>query len=315
MKKLSNIRFTKNLPKYLLVYAVVFVIGIVMLFVSGANLDIQFKGGSQATYSYAGSIDLDKVQTTVEGSLSKKVSIKESTSYTDAASKKFVISVAGNSTIDAKQMDTLLTDLQKAFKDNDIKQAEVISVSPTIGATFFWKSLVAVIIASVLIVIYVAIRFRKIGGVSAALFALLALFIDVIVAYFSCIIFGLTIDSNFMAVVLILLGYSLNASIVIFDRVRENRRIFGREKTLSEIVDISDNQCISRNIMTTLTTFAAVMTILVVGELNGLTSIRSLTVPMACGIVSGAFSSMCVGPVIWGRWADYRSKKTSKKKK
>lgn len=77
MKKLNNIRFTKNLPKYLLVYAVVFVIGIVMLFVSGANLDIQFKGGSQATYSYTGSIDLNKVQTAVEGSLSKRLALRK----------------------------------------------------------------------------------------------------------------------------------------------------------------------------------------------------------------------------------------------
>lgn len=313
MKK-RNFDFFKNLPKFLIGYGVIIVACIVMALISGIKLDIQFSGGSQATYSFSGDIKLNDIESVAQDTLKTDVTVSESASYTDDTSKKFTISVSNHSTIDAEQTDELLKALQEEFKDNNVKQEEIISVSASIGTNFFFKCLVAVALAGVLVVIYVAFRFRKIGGWSAGLFSLIGLVLDILVAFSTCVILGITIDSNFITVILTLLGYSLNDTIVVFDKVRENKRIMGGDKDIKEIVNVSNNECVSRNIMTTLATFLAIMTILVVAEINGLATLRSLTIPLAFGMISGSVSSLCVAPILWGLYVSDKSSNPKKRK-
>ena len=312
MKK-RNFDFIKGLPRFLIAYGIIIVACIVMIFVSGVNLDIQFAGGSQATYSYTGDIKLNDIESVAQEVLKTDVTVSESASYTNKSDTKFIISVSNNKTVDAKQTDQLLKALEEKFKDNNIEQVEIISVAASVGTTFFLKCLVAVAIAGVLVVIYVAFRFRKIGGWSAGLFSLIGLVLDIITAFATCVIFGLTIDASFITVILTLLGYSLNDTIVIFDRVRENKRIMGGDTDIREIVNVSNNECISRNVMTTLATFLAIITILVVAELNGLATLRSLSIPLAFGMVSGSISSICVAPILWGLYVAKKGPKTKKK--
>ena len=312
MKKRS-FDFIKGLPRFLIAYGIIIVACIVMIFVSGVNLDIQFAGGSQATYSYTGEIKLNDIESVAQEVLKTDVTVSESASYTNKSDTKFIISVSNNKTVDAKQTDQLLKALEEKFKDNNIEQVEIISVAASVGTTFFLKCLVAVAIAGVLVVIYVAFRFRKIGGWSAGLFSLIGLVLDIITAFATCVIFGLTIDASFITVILTLLGYSLNDTIVIFDRVRENKRIMGGDTDIREIVNVSNNECISRNVMTTLATFLAIITILVVAELNGLATLRSLSIPLAFGMVSGSISSICVAPILWGLYVAKKGTKTKKK--
>ena len=164
--------------------------------------------------------------------------------------------------------------------------------------------------------LYIAFRFRKIGGWLAGVSALLALLHDVLIAFFVMIVFRLDIDSNFVAVVMTLLGYSLNSTIVVFDRIRENRRAFGSKQTLVETLNMSNTQVLSRNVMTSLATFVAIFVVLVVCELNGITSLRSLTIPLCFGIISGAYSSICLAPAIWVKWKNASdAKKAAKIKK
>lgn len=312
MKKRS-FDFIKGLPRFLIAYGIIIVACIVMIFVSGVNLDIQFAGGSQATYSYTGEIKLNDIESVAQEVLKTDVTVSESASYTNKSDTKFIISVSNNKTVDAKQTDQLLKALEEKFKDNNIEQVEIISVAASVGTVFFLKCLVAVAIAGVLVVIYVAFRFRKIGGWSAGLFSLIGLVLDIITAFATCVIFGLTIDASFITVILTLLGYSLNDTIVIFDRVRENKRIMGGDTDIREIVNVSNNECISRNVMTTLATFLAIITILVVAELNGLATLRSLSIPLAFGMVSGSISSICVAPILWGLYVAKKGTKTKKK--
>ena len=100
---------------------------------------------------------------------------------------------------------------------------------------------------------------------------------------------------------LTILGYSLNDTIVIYDRVRENAK-FNPEMEIGDLVNMSVNKVMIRNIVTTVTTFLAVMTIVVVSELYGLTSLRTFAIPMAFGLVSGAISSLFVSGPIWVIW-------------
>lgn len=184
---------------------------------------------------------------------------------------------------------------------SDQRNVNETSVNPSLAGTFFLKSLVAVLLTAVLVIIYVGIRFRKIGGVSAAVTALCALILDLLVTFCVCILFRLQIDSNYIAVILTILGYSLNDTIVVYDRVRENRRLTP-DMEIGELVDKSINAVKIRNFVTTLTTFLAVMTIVVVSELYGLTSLRTFAIPMAFGLISGCISSLFIAGPLWVKW-------------
>lgn len=197
--------------------------------------------------------------------------------------------------------------------ENGIETLRENSVNGLIGKGFFIKCIFAIILGAVFVTVYVGIRFRKIGGVSAAVFAMLALLHDVLIAYFVYVVFRIPLDENFIAVVLTLLGYSLNDTIVIYDRIRENERLFGNTKSVSEIVNDSVNQCLTRNINTSLATFAAIAVICVVALMNGITSIMSFAFPMAVGIVAGCYSSVVLSSPLWAAWREHKLKKQKAK--
>ncbi len=311
------IKFDKLLKPCLIVSAVIIAVGIILTVVLGPVLDISFGGGTRITYSYTGEINTDAVAAIAADTLGKKVTVDTTSGVTDN-SQKLTVSLADKESLGTELIDELgeVLAADEQFNANELTQEEVNSVSPSVGAVFFAKCLVAVVIAAILVVLYIAFRFRKIGGWLAGSAALLALLHDILIAFIVMIIFRLDIDSNFVAVVMTLLGYSLNSTIVVFDRIRENRRAFGSKQTLEETLNISNTQVLSRNIMTSLATFAAIFIVFVVCELNGITSLRSLTIPLCFGIISGAYSSICLAPAIWVKWKNaFNTRKTAKSKK
>ena len=304
-----NIDFNRVFKTVLIIYAVFFIVGIVFLFVPsfGVKLDINFSGGTKLAYSYTGDIDDAEIETTVKEVIDNSFTVSKSTSLA-GDTKTFEITLVGRESISAETQEELTEKLAEKFGDNEIALYNSNSVSPNIAGTFFAKSLVAVLITAVLVVIYVGIRFRRIGGVSAAVTALLTLIFDVLVTFFVCVIFRLQIDSNYIAVVLTILGYSLNDTIVIYDRVRENERL-NPDAEIGVLVNDSINIVKVRNIVTSVTTFIAVITIVVVSELFGLSSLRTFAIPMAFGIVSGGASSLFIAGPMWVIWKRHKAKK------
>lgn len=289
----------------IIVYALVIIVGIIVTLIAGPKLDINFSGGTKISYSYTGDLAEDDFKAAVDGVLEQDFSVSANTSLAGDVNT-YVITLAGKQSISAQTQEDITTTLEENFKDNKIALYDSTSVSPTVAGNFFIKSLVAVVITAALVVLYVGVRFKKIGGVSAAFTALAALVLDLLVSFFACVIFRLPIDSNYMAVVLTILGYSLNDTIVIYDRVRENKRLFP-EISVGENVDMSISRVITRNIVTTATTVCAVLTIVVVSELCGLTTLRSFAIPMAFGLLSGCISSLFIsGPL----WVMYKERKT-----
>lgn len=315
----KNIPFTKNLFKCLIVPAVILVLGIVMLFVNGANLDINFTGGYLSSYSYTGTVDEAAAKDAISAVVDYNITVSSSTSISGETSR-LVVSIAAKDGITAEEQTKITDALVKAFPDNEIALYDINNVSAVVGGKFFLKSLFAVGLAAIFVIIYVAIRFRKIGGASAAVSSLIALLHDILVAFFFCIIFNIKIDTNFMAVVLTLLGYSLNNTIVIYDRVRENNNKYP-ELSREDNVNKSINETLTRSILTTITTLFAVVAVAVISEIRGVTSLRSFAIPMAVGLIAGCFSSVCVAGPLWVKWRAFtdkhskKNKKTSKKKK
>lgn len=301
-----NIDFNKTFKYVALVYAAIFVIGLVACFF-GINLDINFSGGAKISYSYTGDIKTEEIEKVAKKQLDSAFSVSKSTALA-GDTETFEIALSGKNALSAEKQDALTTAFEKEFKDNKIKLYNSNSVSPTIAGTFFAKSIVAVLITALLVVIYVGFRFRKIGGVSAALTAMVALIFDVLVTFFICVIFRLQIDANYIAVVLTILGYSLNDTIVIYDRVRENKKL-NPSMEIGDLVNMSINQTMIRNIVTTVTTVLAVLTIVVVSEIYGLTTLRTFVIPMAFGLVSGAVSSLFVAGPLWVIWKNRKLKK------
>ncbi len=305
---MDNMKFNckKALIRCLIVYAAVFLVGIVMVFVAGVKFDINFVGGTRISYSYTGEIELKDFESTVKDTIDNRFTASKSTALA-GDTKTITISLTGRDSLSAKSQEDITTAIEKKFPDNNIKLYDSNSVSPTVAGSFFAKSLVAVLITALFVVLYVGIRFRKIGGVSAAITALLALVLDLFVSFFACVIFGLQIDSNYIAVVLTILGYSLNDTIVVYDRVRENKKLYPRI-ALEENMNMSIKGILTRNIVTTTTTILAVITIIVVAEIFGLTSLRTFAIPMAFGLLSGCMSSLFVAGPIWVKWRELRAK-------
>lgn len=307
-----KIDFNKTLKPVLIIYGIIFLVGIILAlpFAFGVNLDINFSGGTKISYSYTGDVADSDIKAVADEKLDASYTITKSTALA-GDTNTFEIALVGKNALSAEEQEALTTALTEKFTDNEIVIYNSTSVSPTIAGTFFVKSLVAVIITAVLVVIYVGIRFRKIGGISAAITALIALVFDVLITFFVCVIFRLQIDSNYIAVVLTILGYSLNDTIVIYDRVRENERL-NPTMEIGDLVNTSINKVMVRNIVTSVTTFLAVMTIVVVAELFGLSSLRTFAIPMAFGLVSGGISSLFISGPLWVIWKRRKAAKKAK---
>ena len=202
---------------------VALVLVLIITIVVGPKLDIQFKGGSIATYTYTGDITPDEFGKTVESFLGQDVTVqKQENSVTGQTS--MVVSLTSNKNLTTETQTGLLEELQTTYADNEIEASDINNVDPVMGMEFFKKCIVAVVFASVIMIVYIGFRFRKIGGASAGVVSVIALIHDVLIAYGVFVLLGFTINDNFIAVVLTILGYSINDTIVIYDRIRENKR-------------------------------------------------------------------------------------------
>lgn len=316
MKKF-NIKFYQHRKVYLTISLAIFAVGLLFNLIFGVELDIDFRGGALVQYSYTGEVDQETVDQAIEDAIGRTVSV----SITDgiggtgnADSKNLTVSLSGSDGISLDEQKAIASELSKAYPDSEFEVIQSSSVPPTMGAKFFAKCLVAVALAAVLLVIYVALRFRKIGGMSAGVMAVVALLHDVLMVYFTFVIFRFPIDDNFIAVVLTILGYSLNDTIVVYDRVRENRKIMGPKVEYELLMDTSINQTLTRSIYTSVCTFLAVTVVFIVGSVYGLTSVTTFALPMMIGIVTGCYSSVCLAGPMYVSWQNHKLKKREAQK-
>ena len=253
-------------------------VSILSSFIFGVDLDIQFKGGTIINYAYDGDID-----------------VTEFTSKASEALDGITVNAATGTDFTSNRNSITLSLITKSGLTSE-KQFDLTN---TAGSEFFKKCLVAVGFASVVLIIYIAFRFKKISGWSAGVIAVLALLHDIIVTYGTFVICRMEIDANFMAVVLTILGYSINNTIVIYDRIRENERLYGKKKSRNEIVNMSINQSMTRSIHTTVSTLIAMVVITVVALAERVDSIISFSFPLIIGIISGFYSSVCLAGPLW----------------
>lgn len=287
----------------------VILIGIICNFIFGTTLDIQFSGGATLTFSYQGDIKQDELYDFIQEKTTDRISTSFSSDLVGGTGNNVTVQFSGNDAIDQNIRPTLQAALQEKYPDANFVCLEENSVDASMGLSFLLKCLVAVAIASVLMVLYVTIRFKKIGGLSAGVMALVALFHDVAMIYFLYVIFRWPIDSNFIAVVLMILGYSLNDTIVIYDRVREQRKLMGRKVSIDAVFNVSCTKTMRRTIMTSVTTLAAILTVYVVASVFNIASVKGFALPMMIGVISGCYSSLCIAGPLWVMWQNRKAAK------
>lgn len=356
----TNIDFCKNSKWFVLCIAIVYVVTIAMIFISGIGVDIKFTGGALLKYSYTGGeVELSKIEDIAETTLGRDVTVQQNT---DAlGNKTLVISVAdrgGKAAEDAEpatddapvaneapllgaeapvndSTDSVFTDVQsestdiesekaantaeadiyavnieeeaaliaaieEAYPDVQFENAGSNSVSAAMGKETLIKSLIAVLIAVGLVLVYIAIRFRKIGGWRAGFCAVVSLLVSLSFVFAAFIIMGSSLSENFIAVLLTILGYAINDTIIVYDRIRENKAKLGRGRIdYAALVNESENQTLTRTINTTITTALAIGTVAVMSVIFNIESIISFAFPMLVGIIVGTFSTLFISGPLW----------------
>ena len=300
---------------FFIISAVAIAISIRSSFIFGANLDIQFKGGTILTYIYDGELDQSQFESDATAALDG-IGVTSTVGEDFSTGRNNIqLSLISNSGLTSDKQFELTNTLTEKYAANNIELIESSDVSPSSGKEFFLKCLVAVLLSFIVLVIYIAIRFKNIGGWLAGVCAIAALLHDCIIVYGTFIICHMSINANFMAVVLTILGYSINNTIVIYDRIRENETLYRKSKTRNEIVNMSINQSLTRSINTSITTIVAMLAVTIVSAVYGVTSIISFSLPMMIGMIAGAYSSVCFTCPLWLTLEDKIRKGGSKPKK
>ena len=138
--------------------------------------------------------------------------------------------------------------------------------------------------------------------------AVIALAINVLIMAAIYAITNIPLNTNFIAAMLTVVGYSINNTIVVYDRIRENRNLYGNSLSLKELVNMSITQSITRSVNTTVTTAFAVLAICVVCAICGVTSIMTFAIPMMAGLICGTYSSLCISGPLWVLWQEKHGK-------
>ena len=293
-----------------IITALVIIVAAVGIIVRGLKVAIEFKGGTMISYTYTGDIDVNEAQSIISGIVDTSVNVRSGESF-ESGSKELTVSFTSDTGLTADRQTQLTDALQENFAEANLQLYDSNDVSPTTGKEFFLKCLVAMVLAAVLIIIYIAIRFRKIGGVSAGLCSVLALLHDLVVAFAASVLFGFEFNSNMVAVILTILGYSINNTIVIYDRIRENRQLMPKA-SMNDIINAGCSQSLTRSIRTSITTIGTMLIVTIVVMISGYDSLLSFSVPLLFGLISGTYSSLFVAPVTWSWWME---KKAAKEKK
>ena len=276
--------------------------------VFGVHLDTEFTGGAMITLSYEGSFTTADVQKTASAALDSTGLTLQTGENVATGDQTLKISMPGTETVTTEQVADLLDSLNESYQENHFEQLSLSNVSAAMGIKFLQKSLVAVAFALVLILLYIALRFKNIGGLTGGMMAVLALVNDLMVVFGTFVLLRTPLDGNFIAAMLTILGYSINDTVVVYDRIRENRTLMGKKASFEELVNRSVNQSARRTLITTITTVMALGVMCVVAKLYGLDSIFTFAFPLMMGMISGVYTSLCVSTSAWVLWSERKPK-------
>jgi len=281
-----KINIVDNVKKWLGIAAIVVSVALCGLIFKGLNFGIDFTGGNLYQVNFEQEVDLNEMNTFLDG-------VSSDYEQLDANSRRVQVSDSGVVIIRTPEMSeddkNSFLDKLEEFGNYELQRSD--KVGATVGEELKTSANFALLIGGALIVLYITLRFEF----KFALAAIVALFHDVIISVGAIALLGYEVNTPFIAAVLTILGYSINDTIVVFDRIRETVRK-KNSGTLGECIDKSVNQVMTRSINTSVTTFLAVVAILVFGG----DSLQTFITTLLFGVVAGTYSSIFVAsPMVY----------------
>ncbi len=284
MKQFSIV---KNAKLFFSITVIFLVVGIGSMLFKGFNLGIDFTGGSIIDLKFAKAVSVAQVRDVLkEHKLGNSVI---QLGGSDATAKESTSVLIRTGVISDDDRRATMNDITAKLGENQVLRVE--NVGATVGNELVQQAAMAVVLSWVLMIIYITIRFEF----KFALAAIIALIVDVLVtlSYFSLL--HLELDSTFVAALLTVVGYSVNGTIVIFDRIRENLKTHRRSESMGELVDSSIWQCMTRSLYTSLSTLFAVVAIFLFGG----ETIHNFAFAMLVGFSSGFYTSTFLAGPLW----------------
>ena len=296
-KERKTIHFVENKVKFFVISGALIVACVVCLFINKAgrcngnilNYGLDFSGGTtfDITFNKDQKIDSD-MKKDIESVFSK-----------ESGSNDVVISeIAGSNGLSVKtvelsenKLDALTKSLVKTYSVEE-KNIQYQNISASVSDEMKTDAIVAVVIAAICMLIYIWFRFKDIVFAGSAVLALLH---DAVVVLLVYAVSKISVGNTFIACMLTIVGYSINATIVIFDRIRENLGSKTSEEALTEVVNQSITQTLTRSINTSLTTFFMVIMLAILG----VDSVKDFAIPLLVGIICGGYSSVCITGPLW----------------
>lgn len=289
--------------------AVVAVIGIIVMAVNSSAgngafyYSIEFAGGTSTTVAFEKEYTINDFNDKIEPEIEKILDTSNVQGQIDTATGDIVIKTPAMSDEEFVEMKNMLIEKFGAVDSEENFNDQYISA--TVSNEMRQTSVVATVIATICMLIYIWFRFKNIKFASSAVLALIH---DVFMVVIFYAVSRTIVGTNFIACLLTLVGYSINATIVIFDRIRENRTNMKRTDDLKDVVNLSITQTLTRSIYTTLTTFIMVFMIFIMG----VSSIQDFTLPLMVGLMVGAYSSIFLTSSVWYMFTTRKKKAVSK---
>lgn len=252
------------------------------------NYSLEFKGGTSTSIVFHEDRSIEEIDKEVIPVISEITGDGNVQAQKVAGTNEVIIKTR---TLSVEERETLNTRLSQDF-GVDTEKITAETISSTISSEMRMDAIIAVTIATICMLLYIWLRFKDIRFATSAVLALVH---DVLVVLAFYAAARISVGSTFIACMLTIVGYSVNATIVIFDRIRENMGLAGRKEEIAEIVNKSISQTLSRSIFTSLTTFFMVAALFVLG----VSSIREFALPLMAGIVCGTYSSICITGAMW----------------
>lgn len=317
-KERKTIDFLKNKVIWFTISAVVIIAGFTFMGINSSKGDgafdysIEFKGGTSTTVEFDKDYTVDDFNNEIKPEIAKAIGSSDIQGQKETDSNRFVIKTKFLEDDTREALKNLLVNDFGAVLQDGENDFEETNISSSVSDQMQKDAVIAVVLATICMLIYIWFRFKNLKFAGSAVIALIH---DVLVLLGFYAISRTTVGTTFIACILTIVGYSINATIVIFDRIRENlaAKANSKEINLKEVVNASITQTLTRSIYTSFTTFITVAVLFILG----VSAIREFALPIMVGIVAGGYSSVFVTGSLWyllskGKYEGKSAKKTAK---
>ena len=301
---------------YGFLFSTVLIVGMmIVFFIQGVRLDISFQGGTRMTLETTAAVNAEDAANLAKQVTGREINGSITKSYASEGENRQVemlrLDVAGSEPLSEEEVTKVRDAVAAQFPVKlDSSKNETLSIAPSIGKETLERGVLAIAISSLLILLYVGLRFAIMAGFSAGFTAVLALIHDSLIIFGVYVVFRLPLNDGFIAAVLTIIGFSVNDTIIMYDRIRENTTLM-RKHSRYDIINTSVKQTLSRSIYTTVTVLACLFIMAIFASVYNIGSLKDFSISLTAGMVSGTYSSLFIAVPLYYMIRESAGKKKS----